>query len=215
MIRTVIAEHTALVRAGLVAFLRDQDDIDVVAELQRGEQVVPVSRAVLPDVAVLDAALPGQDGFSAAAALHAALPTCRCLILSSRRRPSDLRLAAAAHACGFIVQDAAQEFITDAVRQVSKGTKVIDPELAFAALNTQQNPLTERELDALRFAARGASTAEIASHLSLSIGTVRNYLSRAITKTGARNRVDLIRISDNAGWLDQVSLQARRTPGSR
>lgn len=188
MIRTVIAEHTALVRAGLVAFLRDQDDIDVVAELQRGEQVVPVSRAVLPDVAVLDAALPGQDGFSAAAALHAG---------------------------GFIVQDAPQEFITDAVRQVSKGTKVIDPELAFAALNAQQNPLTERELDALRFAARGVSTAEIASHLSLSIGTVRNYLSRAITKTGARNRVDLIRISDNAGWLDQVSLQARRTPGSR
>lgn len=215
MIRTVIAEHTALVRAGLVAFLADHDDIEVVAELQRGEQVVPASQALLPDVAVLAAALPGQDGFTAAAALHVALPSCHCLILSSQRRPSDVRLAAAAHACGFVVQDAAPEFITEAVRRVSKGIKVIDPELAFAALNAQQNPLTERELDALMFAAKGASTAEIASHLSLSVGTVRNYLSRAITKTGARNRIDLIRISDSSGWLDQVSLQARRTPGSR
>lgn len=215
MIRTVIAEHTALVRAGLVAFLGEQDDIDVVAELQRGEQVVPVSRALRPDVAVLDAALPGQDGFTVAAALHAALPACHCLILSSRRRPSDLKLAAAAHAFGFIVQDAAQEFIIQAVRQVSKGFKVTDPELAFAALSAQQNPLTERELEALRLAAKGASTAEIASHLSLSVGTVRNYLSRAITKTGARNRIDLIRISDSSGWLEQVSLQAQRTPGSR
>ena len=201
MIRTVIAERTALVRAGLVALLAGQDDIEVVAELQRGEQVVPVSGSLHPDVAVLAAALPGQDGFTAAAGLHATLPACHCLILSSRRRPSDLRLAAAAHAYGFVVQDAPQEFITEAVRKVAKGIKVIDPELAFATLSEQRNPLTERELAALRFAAKGASTAEIASSLSLSVGTVRNYLSRAITKTGARNRIDLIRISDSSGWL--------------
>ena len=201
MIRTLIAEHTALVRAGLVAFLAAEDDIEVIAELQCGEDVVRVSRALHPDVAVLDAALPGQDGFTAAAALRAALPSCHCLIMSAQRRPTDLRLAAAAHASGFVVRDAAQDFITYAIRRVSKGFKVIDPELAFAALNAEPNPLTERELDALRFAAQGASTAEIARGLCLSVGTVRNYLSRAITKTGAKNRVDLIRISDSSGWL--------------
>lgn len=201
LIRTLIAEHTALVRAGLVAFLNAEDDIEVIAELHRGDDVVRVSRALLPDVAVVDAELPGLDGFNAAAALRVALPSCHCLIISAQRRPSDLRLAAAAHASGFVVRDAAQDFITYAIRRVSKGFKVIDPELAFAAINAERNPLTERELDALRFAAQGASTAEIARRLSLSVGTVRNYLSRAITKTGARNRVDLIRISDSSGWL--------------
>ena len=201
MIRTVIAEQTALVRAGLVAFLAAEEDIEVITELRRGEDLVPVARALRPDVVVLDAALPGLDGFSAAAALHEALPSCHCLIISAERRPSDLRRAAAAHASGFVVRDAAQDFITYAIRRVSKGFKVIDPELAFAALNAEPNPLTERELAALRFAAQGASTAEIARRLCLSVGTVRNYLSRAITKTGAKNRVDLIRISDSSGWL--------------
>ena len=201
MIRTLIAEQTSLIRAGLVAFLSCSDDIEVVAELQRGDQVVPASRALLPDVAVLAAALPGADGFAAARALHAELPSCHSLIMGDQRDPAGLRRAVAAHASGFVVRDAAPDFITEAVRRVARGRKVIDPDLAFAALNAARNPLTSRELDALRLAAQGATTAEIARDLCLSVGTVRNYLSRAIAKTDARNRVDAIRIAVGAGWL--------------
>lgn len=201
MIRTLIAEQTSLIRAGLVAFLSCSDDIEVVAELQRGDQVVPASRALLPDVAVLAAALPGADGFAAARALHAELPSCHSLIMGDQRDPAGLRRAVAAHASGFVVRDAAPDFITEAVRRVARGRKVIDPDLAFAALNAAKNPLTSRELDALRLAAQGATTAEIARDLCLSVGTVRNYLSRAIAKTDARNRVDAIRIAVGAGWL--------------
>jgi two-component system response regulator DesR len=201
VIRTLIAEQTSLIRAGLVAFLSCSDDIEVVAELQRGDQVVPASRALLPDVAVLAAALPGADGFAAARALHAELPSCHSLIMGDQRDPAGLRRAVAAHASGFVVRDAAPDFITEAVRRVATGRKVIDPDLAFAALNAAKNPLTSRELDALRLAAQGATTAEIARDLCLSVGTVRNYLSRAIAKTDARNRVDAIRIAVGAGWL--------------
>jgi two-component system response regulator DesR len=200
VIRTLIAEQTSLIRAGLVAFL-SCDDIEVVAELQRGDQVVPASRALLPDVAVLAAALPGADGFATARALHAELPSCHSLIMGDQRDPAGLRRAVAAHASGFVVRDAAPDFITEAVRRVARGRKVIDPDLAFAALNAAKNPLTTRELDALRLAAQGAPTAEIARDLCLSVGTVRNYLSRAIAKTDARNRVDAIRIAVDAGWL--------------
>ncbi len=201
MIRTLIAEQTSLIRAGLVAFLSSAGDIEVIAELQHGDQVVSASRALRPDVAVLAAALPGTSGFAAARALHTELPSCRSLIMSEQRDPAGLRRAVAAHATGFVVRDVAAESIAEAVRRVASGKKVIDPELAFAALNAGPNPLTSRELDALRLAAEGATTAEIARDLYLSVGTVRNYLSRAITKTGARNRVDAIRIAVGAGWL--------------
>jgi len=201
VIRTLIAEQTCIIRAGLVAFLSCADDIKVIAELQRGDDVVSASRALLPDVAVLGASLPGADGFAAARALHAELPTCHSLIMSDQRDPAGVRRAVAAHATGFVVRDAPPDFLTDAVRRAAGGKKVIDPDLAFAALNAEENPLTSRELDALRLAAQGATTAEIATDLCLSAGTVRNYLSRAIAKTGARNRVDAIRIITSAGWL--------------
>jgi two-component system response regulator DesR len=201
MIRTLIAEQTSLIRAGLVASLSCAGDIDVIAELRRGDQVVSASLALRPDVAVLAAALPGADGFAAARALHAELPSCRSLIMGDQRDPAGLRRAVAAHATGFVARDVAPEFMAEAVRRVARGKKVIDPELAFAALNTAKNPLTARELDALRLAAEGATTAEIARDLCLSVGTVRNYLSRTITKTGGRNRVDAIRIALGAGWL--------------
>lgn len=218
MIRTVIAEPTALIRAGLVAVIAGEEDFEVLAEVQHGERVVPVSQALLPDVAVIAADLPGQDGFSAAAAMHVAVPSCRCVIMSARRNAGDLRRAAAAHACGFIIRDTTREFLTDAIRRVSNGSKVIDPELAFAALSPRENPLTHRELEALRLAARGASTEEIARNLCLAVGTVRNYLSRAITKTGARNRIDLIRISDSYGWIEAdlvAPRPARTSPHAR
>lgn len=201
MIRTLIAEQTALIRAGLVAFLSCADDIEVIAELQHGDDVVSASRALLPDVAVLGASLPGADGFAAARALHAELPTCHSLIMSDQRDPAGVRRAVAAHAIGFVVRDAPPDFLTEAVRRAAGGRKVIDPDLAFAALSAEENPLTSRELDALGLAAKGATTAEIAMDLCLSVGTVRNYLSRAIAKTGARNRVDAIRIAGGAGWI--------------
>ncbi len=140
MIRTLIAEQTSLIRAGLVALLSGTGDIDVIAELQRGDQVVSASLAFHPDVAVLDAALPGADGFAAARALHAELPSCRSLIMSERRDPASLRRAVAAHATGFVVRDVAPDFMAEAVRRVAKGKKVVDPELAFAALNTAAEP---------------------------------------------------------------------------
>ena len=201
MIRTLIAEQTSLIRAGLVAFLSGANDIDVIAELQRGDQVVSASLAFRPDVAVLAATLPGADGFAAARALHAELPSCHSLIMAEQRDPAGLRRAVAAHATGFVARDVAPEFMAEAVRRVARGKKVVDSELAFAALNIAKNPLTARELDALRLAAEGATTAEIARNLCLSVGTVRNYLSRAITKTGGRNRVDAIRIATGAGWF--------------
>lgn len=201
MIRTLIAEQSSLIRVGLIAVLSRADDIEVIAELERGDQVVPASRALLPDVAVLAATLPGLDGFATARALHAELPSCHSLIMSEQRAPSHLRRAVAAHAVGFIVRDAPPDFIADTIRRAAKGRKVIDPDLAFAALNAAENPLTARELETLRLAGKGDTTAEIAKELCLSVGTVRNYLSRAITKTGARNRVDAIRIAAGAGWF--------------
>lgn len=201
MIRTLIAEQTCLIRAGLVALLSGAEGIEVIAELQRGDQVVSTCQALRPDVAVLAAILPGLDGFAAAHALHAELPSCHSLIMSEQRDPGHLRRAVASHAIGFIVRDASPDFIAEAVRQVARGRKVIDPELAFAALNAEENPLTPRELEVLKLAGEGATTAEIAGELRLSVGTVRNYLSRAITKTGARNRVDAIRIVNDSGWL--------------
>jgi two-component system, NarL family, response regulator DesR len=201
VIKTLIAEQSCLIRAGLVALLSGADGIEVVAELQRGDQVVPASLVLQPDVAVLAAVLPGLDGFAAARALHAELPSCNSLIMSAQRDPAHLRRAVASHAVGFIVKDASPDFIAEAVRRVARGRKVIDPDLAFAALNATENPLTPRELDALRLAGEGATTAEIATKLCLSVGTVRNYLSRAIIKTGARNRVDAIRIATCSGWF--------------
>src|SRR5579875_483884 len=201
VIRTLIAEKSSLIRAGMVALLSGADDIEVVAELQRGDQVVSTSRTVKADVAVLAAKLPGLDGFAAASALRAELPTCHALILSERRDPADLRRAVAAQAVGFLVRDASPDLITGAVRTVAAGSKVIDPDLAFVALMATEKPLTPRELEALRLARDGATTEEIAGELCLSVGTVRNYLSRAVMKTGGRNRVDAIRIASGAGWF--------------
>lgn len=163
--------------------------------------MVSASRLLRPDVAVLAATLPEIDGFAAACALHAQLPSCHSLIMGERRNPASLRRAMAAHASGFIAADAAGDFLTESVRRAATGQLVADCDLAFEALNAPPSPLTQRELDALRLGAEGATTAEIATKLCLSVGTVRNYLSRVVAKTGARNRVDAIRIAQEAGWF--------------
>jgi two-component system, NarL family, response regulator DesR len=201
VIRTLVAEPTTLAREGLVALLGRENDIELIATVRRGEEVIPAARALRPDVAVIAATFPGHDGITIVRALHAVLPECRCAILSSGHRLHILRRAIAAHVHGFLVHDCPAEFISQAIRQLAAGKRIIDPGLSAGVLGSAACPLTTGEAEALRQAAQGSSTAEIATSLCLTAGTVRNYLSRAITKTGARNRVDAIRIASELGWL--------------
>jgi two-component system, NarL family, response regulator DesR len=201
LIRTVVAEDLRLVRAGLVALLASETDIEVVADLAIIDQVVPVALAARPDVLVLDLDAWQEEGITAIRELHERLPACRTLALTCVGNPGYVRDALAAHALGCIVKDARPDRLVEGIRCVAKGQPVIDPELTLAALLCTDSPLTPRELDVLRIAAEGASAHEIASRLFLSVGTVRNYLSGVIRKTGARNRVDAIRIATESGWL--------------
>jgi two-component system, NarL family, response regulator DesR len=200
VIRTLVAERIALVRAGLLALLARQPDIEVIAELDQAELIVPTAGTSQPDVAVIDEDIAGQ-GFATIRALREVVPACGSVIMASSYSPGKLREAIAASADGFLVMESALDKITEAIRQVAAGKKALDPDLAFSALNTATSPLTAREIDVLRLAAGGASAVEIAVELYLSVGTVRNYISRVIGKTGARSRVDAIRIAEGAGWL--------------
>jgi two-component system response regulator DesR len=194
VIRTLIAESGALIRAGLLALLAREPDIKVVAELDRPCRLQP-------DVAVVDGAIAAHDGFAAIRELHAAVPACGSVIMSSSHIRCELREAIAAHADGFVAKDSDPDKITDAIRLVAAGKKALDPDIAFSTLASLTSPLTPREVDVLRLAAQGEPAMEIADKLYLSVGTVRNYMSRVIGKTGARNRVDAIRIAEGSGWL--------------
>ena len=201
MIRTLIADRMALIRVGLVACISREPDIEVVAELDRREPVLPTVAALRPDVAVIDDGIAAADGFAVIHDVHDAAPCCRTLIMATRPCPRDLRRAVAAHATGFLCKDADPDSISRAIRQVAQGMRALDPDLAFAALETPVNPMTPRETAVLRLAAAGVPTTEIARQLCLTTGTVRNYISAIIIKAGARNRVDVIRIADRCGWL--------------
>jgi len=201
MIRVLIAEDMHMIRGALVALLSREDDMEVVAELERGDEIVATALRTRPDVAVVDIDMPGLDGLSAAEQLHDQLPECRTLVLTGLSQPGNLLRALKVHVRGFIVKDAPAATLADGVRRVAAGERVLDPELVAAALETGSSPLTGRETDVLRAADSGASTEGIAAQLSLSSATVRNYLSNAITKTGGRNRIDAIRIARDAGWL--------------
>jgi two-component system, NarL family, response regulator DesR len=204
-IRTFVAEPAALTREGLLAILGRVGDIEVIAAIRRGEEVVTAVRSTVPDVLLLAARFPGCDGIALVSGVLSAVPECRCAVLSSGWRAGDLRRAAEAGVRGFLAADSPAdchaEFLTAAIRKLAAGGKVVDPSLPDVARSPASFPLTTRESDVLHVAAQGATTAEIARVLCLSEGTVRNYLSRAITKTGARNRVDAIRIASESGWL--------------
>jgi two-component system response regulator DesR len=178
-----------------------EDDLEVVAEVAAGDQIVPAALRHHPDVAVLDIDLPGVDGLTAAAELHEQLPGCRVLILTGMSQPGHLRRALAAHVAGYQLKDAPSDELVAAVRRVAAGGRVFDPTVAVAALEAADSPLSTREAEVLARHADGASAAEIAAELFLSYGTVRNYLASAVTKLGARNRVDAARIARDAGWL--------------
>jgi two-component system, NarL family, response regulator DesR len=200
-LRLLVADDQALVRSALAALLSLEPDFEVVAEVGRGDEIVAAARLHQPDVALLDIEMPGIDGLSAAADLTAALPSCRVLVLTTFGRPGYLRRAMEAGALGFVIKDAPAEQLADAVRRVADGERVVDPNLAAATLAFGPSPLTDRERDVLVAAEGGATIADVAGSLHLSEGTVRNYLSSAIAKTGARNRVEAARIADDRGWL--------------
>ncbi|WP_126583589.1 response regulator transcription factor [Tengunoibacter tsumagoiensis] len=201
MIRILLAEDQAMVRGALAALLTLEGDMEIVAQVGRGDEVVVVANATKPDVALLDIEMPGCDGLTAAAALHAQLPTCRILILTTFGRPGYLRQAMENGVVGFLLKDAPAAQLATAIRRTMVGERVVDPTLAMAALSEGNNPLTERERTVLAAAAHGASLNEIASSLSLSEGTVRNYLSVAIQKLRAHNRIEAARIAEQKGWL--------------
>ncbi|MDT0142607.1 response regulator transcription factor [Microbacterium sp. PRC9] len=201
MIRLLIADDQALVRGALSALLGLEPDIEVVAEVGRGDEVVAAARASHPDVAMLDIEMPGLDGIGAAAALRAALPGCHVLIVTTFGRPGYLKRAMQAGAAGFVVKDTPAAQLADAVRRVAQGLRVVDPVLAADSLAQGDSPLTERETDVLSAAQTGGSIADIARMLHLSEGTVRNHLSSAIGKTGGRNRADAARLAQENGWL--------------
>jgi two-component system response regulator DesR len=200
-IRLLLADDQSLVRSALAALLELEDDFEVVGQTGRGDHVVATALAVRPDVALLDIEMPGLDGLAAAAALTAELPACRVIILTTFGRPGYLRRAMESGALGFVVKDTQAEQLADAVRRVNRGERVVDPALAAATLAGGASPLTGRERDVLVAARDGATVADIAGKLFLSEGTVRNYLSAAIAKTGTRNRVEAVRVADGRGWL--------------
>jgi two-component system response regulator DesR len=200
-IRVLLAEDMHMVRGALVALLSLEPDIEVVAEVASGDDILPTARRVLPDVAVIDIDLPGKDGLTAAAEIHDRLPECRTLIVTSLGRPGTLRRALAARVAGFILKDAPAEKLANAIRDVAAGRRVVDADLALSAWENTDCPLTSREVEVLRMAASGADAVDIAARLFLSAGTVRNYLTTIVTKLNARNRVDAIRLAEEAGWL--------------
>lgn len=200
-IRLLIADDQALVRGALSALLGLEPDIDVVAEVGRGDDVRDAAVAARADVALLDIEMPGIDGIAAATELRTALPECRTIIVTTFGRPGYLRRAMQAGASGFVVKDTPAAQLADAVRRVHQGLRVVDPTLAAESLAHGDSPLTERETEVLEAARTGGSIADIARILHLSEGTVRNHLSNAIGKTAGRNRADAARIAENNGWL--------------
>jgi two-component system response regulator DesR len=196
-----MADDQHLVRGALAALLNLEADLEVVAEVARGDEVIAKALDVRPDVALLDVEMPGLDGLAVAAALQSEVPSCKVLIVTTFGRAGYLRRAMEAGALGFVVKDAPADQLADAVRRVARGERVVDPTLAAATLAGGVSPLTARERDALVAARDGATIADIARLLFLSEGTVRNYLSSAISKTGTRNRVEALRVAEDNGWL--------------
>ncbi|MEU6411141.1 response regulator transcription factor [Microbispora sp. NPDC046933] len=201
MIRIVLAEDQSMVRGALASLLGLEPDIEVVGEAANGDEAIAVAEATRPDIALLDIEMPGRDGIAAAEELRRRVPGCRVVILTTFGRPGYLRRAMEAGAVAFLVKDSPASELAAAIRRVLRGERVIDPGLAAAALSAGPNPLSPRERDVLSAAADGSTINDIALRLHLSEGTVRNYLSAAIHKTGARNRIEAVQKAQAQGWL--------------
>lgn len=199
--RILLAEDVAMVRGALTALIELEPGLKVVAAVGRGDDIVSSALDHRPDVAVIDIHLPGLDGLTAAAMLHDVLPTCKTLILTGLGQAGNLRRARDAHVSGYLLKDAPPDRLAAAIRSVAAGERVIDPQLAVAAWDSDSNPLSARQQEILRMTADGMPPAAIAGALLLNIGTVRNHLTAIVTKLDARNRVDAVRKSYDAGWL--------------
>jgi two-component system, NarL family, response regulator DesR len=200
-VRLLLAEDQVMIREALAALLSFEGDMEVVAQVGRGDEVLRAAADSRPDVAVLDIEMPGIDGLAAAAELKRDHPGIKVVILTTFGRPGFLRRAMESGVSAFLVKDSPADKLAQTIRRVLAGEKVIDPELAAAALAGGENPLTPRERDVIAASADGATIAEVAAKLYLSEGTVRNYLSACIQKTGARNRAEALRIASERGWL--------------
>lgn len=201
MIRVLLAEDQDLVRGALAALLSLEPDIEIVAQVDRGDEVLDQALKHRPDVALVDIEMPGKDGIDAAAELHKDFPGCRVLILTTFGRPGLMRRAMAAGASGFMLKDARAEELAVAIRRTAAGERVVDPQLAAQALSEGESPLSSREAEVLAASSDGSSVIEVATRLHLSEGTVRNYLSAVIQKLNARNRADAARIAKVKGWM--------------
>ncbi|MEC3981820.1 response regulator transcription factor [Amycolatopsis sp. H20-H5] len=201
MIRVLLADDQALVRGALASMLRLESDIEVVAEVGAGNEVLEAARRTTPDIALLDVQMPGRDGLAVTAELHHALPECRVIICTTFSRAGYLSRAMSAGAAGYVVKDSRPEQLVNAIRRVHAGLRFVDPALAAESLASGASPLTDREADVLRAAAEGGTVADIAKTVGLSEGTVRNHLSSAIGKTQARTRAGAARLAETNGWL--------------
>ncbi|MGW2477813.1 response regulator transcription factor [Streptomyces sp. NPDC001665] len=201
MIRVLLADDMHLLREALGELLALENGVEVVGQVSLGTEIVPAVERHGPDVAVLDIDMPGTDGLTAAAVLRDRAPRCRVLILTALSRPGDLRRAFDAGVAGFVRKDLAPGELVEAIRTVAAGGRVVDPSLAVQALRAPESPLTEREAEVLRLAAEGEHPRHIAQRMFLGYGTVRNYLTSAAGKLGARNRIDAVRIARQAGWI--------------
>ncbi|MFI6315978.1 response regulator transcription factor [Nonomuraea sp. NPDC050556] len=201
MIRVMLAEDQGMVRGALASLLGLEPDIEVVGEAATGVEAVEVAARERPDIALLDIEMPGLDGIEAGARIGREVAGCRVMILTTFGRPGYLRRAMEAGAVAFLVKDSPARELAAAIRRVHGGERVIDPTLAAAALSAGPNPLSVRERDVLAASADGSTIVDIALHLHLSEGTVRNYLSSAIQKTHARNRIEAVQRAQTQGWL--------------
>ncbi|MEU4642850.1 response regulator transcription factor [Micromonospora sp. NPDC023814] len=201
MIRVLLADDEELIRAALAALLDLEEDLTVVAQAADGGAAVTAALAHRPDVAVVDLAMPGPDGFQVAAELARVLPSCAVVILTGQGRPAHLARALTAGARGFLPKGAPGGALADVIRRVHAGGRYVDPALAADALTIPPCPLTPRELDTLRLAEDGASVAVVARRAHLSSGTVRNYLAAAVQKLGATSRAEAARTARDNGWL--------------
>jgi two-component system response regulator DesR len=201
MIRVLIAETINWLREALTVLLSKELDLKVVCVAGDGDEIVPIAVEAKPDVAVIDIDLPTTDAFALVRELRSELPDCAIVFTAARGRPGELQRATAMRVAGFLLKDTPSEALADAIRRVARGERVIDADLVFAALNRSRSPLTPRELDVLRLVAEGVSTAQIAATLVVTVGTVRNHLSRINSKIGAHNRPQAIRIAQESKWL--------------
>jgi two-component system response regulator DesR len=201
VIRVLLAEDQAMVRGALVSLLGLEDDIEVVADVGSGEEVLDAARRSGAEVALLDIGLPGMDGLEVAAALNEELPDVRVLMLTTFNRPGYLRRAMEAGAAGFLLKDAPAGELARAIRAAAAGERVVDPGLAAAALTQGESPLTAREQEVLAGARQHGTVAELAAALHLSPGTTRNHLSSIIQKLDVRSRAEAIRVAEERGWL--------------